>query len=187
MRRITLLAATGLLLGCSVDPFVLEARAAAVCQHLPAQRFAVPAGLREQYALLPEELQQGLQLERSFVFDVRAKVPPEAQARLDTRFALTSVRLTTVKAEDHLGFLEEAHLRLQPPAASGLGARAFDYVRTEATPRMVSWSGESFELAEYLQSGTLAYSVSLVGSLPPADVVVDLEACAEVAVKLDAL
>jgi hypothetical protein len=186
-RLIALFGATALLLGCSFDPFVLQARAAAVCQHLPAQRFAVPASTRAQYALLPEAMQQGLQLERAFAFDVRAELPPELQAMLETQFALTSVRLTTVNAEDHLGFLEEAHLRLQPPPSSGLESRAFDYVRAEAAPRTVAWSGESFELTDYMQAGTLEYSVSLVGSLPPGDVVVDLEACAEVAVKLDAL
>lgn len=187
MFRITFFAAAGLLLGCSFDPFVLEARAAAVCQHLPAQRFEVPSSLREQYALLPAGMQRGLELERTFLFDVRPELSPEAEAMLEARFALTSVRLTTVNEAEHLGFLEEAHLRLQPPAASGLEARTFDYVRTEAAPRTISWNGEAFDLADALGSGTLAYSVALVGSLPPGDVVVDLEACAQAAVTLDAL
>jgi hypothetical protein len=173
--------ATGLfLLGCSADPFVLRAHAASVCQRLPAQRFQVPRAIREAQA-------DFIELERTFVFDVKPELPPEAEAMLDTHFALTSVRVTTVNPEDHLGFVDSAHVRLQPHSGSGLEPRSFDYLRTEAAPRSVSWSGESFELADYLQSGTLEYSVSLVGTLPPADVVVDLEACAEVAIKLDAL
>lgn len=181
------LAAAGLLASCSADPFFLEARAAAVCQHLPAQRFQVPSAVREQYAQLPLAMQQGVELERTFVFDLRAEVPPETAAMMEAHFALTSIRLTTTNAADDLGFVEEAHLQLEPQAASGLSARTFDYVRTEAAPRSVSWSGEAFDVAGYVQSGSLAYAVSLVGALPPGDVVVDLEACAEVAVKLDYL
>jgi hypothetical protein len=188
MSRITLFAAPAfLLLGCSFDPFVLQARAASVCQRLPAQHFQVPTALREQYARLPQTMQHGLEVERTFSFDVKPELPPEVQAILETNFALTSVRVTTVNAEDDLGFVDSAHVRLQPHSGSGLDPRSFDYVRTEAAPRSVSWSGESFELAGYLESGTLTYSVSLVGSLPAGDVVVDLEACAKVAMKLDAL
>lgn len=178
MFRITFFAATALLTGCSADPFVLQARAASVCQRLPAQRFQVPTAVREQYA------QQTVELERSFTFDVKPELPAEVEPMLESHFALTSVRLTTVNEGDDLGFLDAAHLRLQ---ASGLETRTFDYVRAETAPQEVSWNGDSFELADYVQSGTLTYEVSLVGSLPPGDVVVDLEACAEVAVKLDAL
>lgn len=185
MFRFTLLVAV-LLAGCSADPFFLQARAA-VCQHLPGQRFQVPAGVREQYARLPEAMQRGIQLERTFDFDVRAEVPPETEAMMETHFALTSARLTTVDAADDLGFIEAAHLQLKPQPSSGLQARVFDYVRTEAAPRTLSWNGEAFDVARYVQAGTLTYTVSLVGSLPPGDVLVDLEACAEVAVKLDYL
>lgn len=181
MLRITLITAL-FLVGCSADPFVLRAHAASVCQRLPAQKFQVPTTMRE----LPPAMQRGLELERTFTFNVKPELPPEAQALLESHFALTTVRVTTVKEEDHLGFVDEAHVRIQP-SGSSLEPRSFDYVRTEEAPRSVSWSGESFDLSGYLQSGTLAYSVSLLGSLPPGDVVVDLEACAEVAVKLDAL
>ena len=142
--------------------------------------------MREQYALLPQAMQHGLEVERTFTFDVKPELPPEAQAMLETHFALTSVRVTTVNPEDHLGFVDSAHVKVLPQSGSGLEPRTFDYVRTEASPRSVSWNGDSFEVGSYLQSGTLAYSVSLVGSLPPGDVLVDLEACAEVAMKLDA-
>ena len=75
--RTTLLAAALLLPGCSENPFVLQARAVAVCHHLPAQRFEVPARVREEFARLPEAMQHGLALERTFEFDVRAEMPPE--------------------------------------------------------------------------------------------------------------
>ncbi len=185
MSRKCLLAASVFLVGCSENPFSLQARAVAVCQHLPGQRFEVPAGVREQYAQLPQAMQRGLEVSRTFEFDVRTEVPPETAAMLETHFALTSIRLTTVNAADDLGFVDEAHLQLRPRASSGLEDRVFDYLRTEAAPRSVAWNGEAFDVAGYVQSGNLAYTVSLVGALPPGDVVVDLEACASVAVKLD--
>lgn len=187
MCRTSLLAGALFLVGCRDDWFFLEAKAVAVCQHLPGQRFQVPADVREQYARLPPAMQQGLELERTFDFDVKAELPPEAGAMLEAHFALTSVRLTTVNAADDLGFVDEAHVQLQPQPSSGLAARVFDYVRTEAAPRSIHWSGEAFDVAAYVQSGHLEYTVSLVGSLPPGDVLVDLDACAEVAVKLDYL
>lgn len=187
MCRISLLAGALFLVGCSADPFFLEAKAVAVCQHLPGQRFRVPADVREQYARLPPAMQQGLEFERTFDFDVKAELPPETGAMLEAHFALTSVRMTTVNATDDLGFVDEAQLQVQPQASSGLVARVFDYARTEAAPRSIHWSGEAFDVAAYMQSGHLTYTVSLVGSLPPGDVLVDIDACAEVAVKLDYL
>ncbi len=187
MVRSPLLAAAVLLAGCSADPFFLEARSAAVCQHLPAQRFQVPTGVREQYARLPAAMQRGLELERTFAFDLSAEVPPETEAMLEAHFKLTSIRLTAVNPSDDLGFIDEAHVKLEPRGAVGLQARVFAYVRTEAAPRAVAWNGEAFDVAAYLQSGTLEYTVSLLGSLPEGDVLVNLEACAEVAVKLDYL
>lgn len=187
MLRTTLLVAALLLPGCTENPFVLQARAVAVCHHVPAQRFEVPARVREEFARLPEAMQHGLALERTFEFDVRAEMPPELAELMETRFALTSIRLTTVNAADDLGFIDEAHLQLEPGASSDLEHRVFDYLRTEPRPRSVVWNGEAFDVARYVDSGTLKYTVSLVGSLPRGDVVVDLDACAEVAVKLNAL
>lgn len=187
MSRIMLGAVAVLLAACSTSPFSLQARSVAVCQHLPAQRFEVPAGMRAASAQLPEAMQHGLAFERTFDFDVRAQVPPELAAMMDTHFALTSIQLTTVSSADDLGFIEQAHLQLNPQASSGLPERVFDYLRTELRPRCVAWNGEAFDVAGYVLSGNLGYTVSLVGTLPPGDVVVDLDACAEVAVKLDYL
>lgn len=172
-----------LLVGCAQDPFFLEARAVEVCQHLPAQRFSVPPG----YSALPAGMQLGLELERTFDFEVTAQLPPETAEMLESQFALTSVRLTVVNPEDHLGFVDSARLQLQPENGSGLEPRVFTYVRKEEAPRAVGWAGEAFDVAKYLESGTLKYTVSLLGSLPPGDVLVDVDACAEVKVKIDYL
>jgi hypothetical protein len=186
MLRSSLLAAAFLMLGCG-SPFFLEAKATAVCQHLPAQRFQVPSELREQLARLPPSASQGLALEHTFDFDVSAQLPPEVKDMVQSHFALTSVRLTVVNPGDDLGFVDEAHLQLLPAAASGLEARKFDYVRAEPTPHTVSWNGQAFDVGAYLESGNLKYSVSLVGSLPPGDIVVDVDACAEASVRVDYL
>jgi hypothetical protein len=169
------------------DPFFVEAKAAAICQHLPNQRFQVPTDVREQFALLPPEMQQGVEVSRVFDFDVSAQVPPELQQMADLNFKLTSIQLTATAESAHLGFVQEAHVTLQPAAASGLAQRQFDYVRVEPQPRVVSWNGEAFDLAAYLQSGNLRYVVSLTGTLPEGDVVVDVDACAEAALRLDYL
>lgn len=187
MFRCSLLIAALAFAGCVEDPFFLEAKSVAVCQHLKAQRFQVPSELREQYERLPPAMRQGIELERTFDFDVSADLPPETAAMLESRFALTSIRMSVVNAEDHLGFVDEAHLQLRAGASSGLEQRVFDYVRTEAEPRLIAWDGSAFDVAAYLESGNLKYTVSLVGSLPQADVLVDIDACAEVKVKLDYL
>lgn len=186
MLRSSLLAAAVLLLGCG-SPFFLEAKAEAVCQHLPAQRFPVPSGVREQLSHLPPGASQTVALEHTFDFDLAAQLPPELEDLVQARFALTSVRLTVANPQDDLGFADEAHLQLQPSAGSGLEARKFDYVRSEAAPRSVSWNGQGFDVTAYLDAGNLKYSVSLVGSLPPGDIVVDVDACAEATVRIDYL
>ena len=58
MFRSCLVVAALVFTGCAEDPFFLEAKSVAVCQHLPAQRFQVPSELREQYARLPPAMQQ---------------------------------------------------------------------------------------------------------------------------------
>lgn len=186
MLRSSLFSAALLLVGCD-DPFSLEVKAAAVCQYLPAQHFKVPLEVREQLANLPAGASQTLELERTFDFDVSAQLPPELRDMVNARIALTSVRMSVSNPADDLGFVEEAHLHLQPDPASGLESRVFDYTRTEAAPRSVSWSGQAFDVAAYLESGNLKYSVSLVGTLPPGDIVVDIEACAEATVTVDYL
>ena len=185
MVRAPLLLAAFLLAGCGRP--LLEATAT-VCQHLPAQRFELPAGVAQQYAQLPPGRRPGLALERTFDFAVSAQLPPELQAMTESHFVLTSVRLTALEAEADLGFIDEAHVQLQPGAASGLEARVFDYARTQDAPRIISWSGAAFDVAAWVEAGHLKYTVTAMVSSPPSrEVRVDLDACAAVWVKLDSL
>ncbi len=186
LRPAVLCVGSLVLAGCG-NPFFIEGKAAAVCQHLTNQRFQVPSDVRAQVEQLPPELRQGVEVSRVFDFDVSAKVPPELKDMLDSHFALTSIKLTAVEGSTDLGFIDEAHVTLQPLAQSTLEARRFDYVRAEAAPRVVRWNGDAFDVAAYLEAGNLRYLVSLIGSLPQGDVVVDVEACAEVGVKLQYL
>lgn len=187
MLRLPLLAVAMALVGCAEDPFFIEGKASEVCQHLPAQRFGVPREVREAYARLPVAMQQRVLLERTFDFDVSAELPPETEEMLKAQVSLTAVRLAVVDPSDDLGFIDEAHFQLHPGAGSALEAQTFDYVRSEEAPRTVTWAGQAFDVAAYLASGSLRYTMSLVGSLPPGDVVVDIDACAAVSVKLDYL
>ena len=163
----------------SFDPFFVEAQAQAVCQHIPNQRFQVPADVRAQFALLPPEMQSaGIEVSRTFDFDVSAQVPTELKDMVDLQFKLTSIKLTARTDSIDLGFVQEAHVTLQPAAGTSLEQRTFDYVRAVPQPRVVSWNGDAFDVAAYLQSGNLKYVVSLTGTLPEGDAVVDVDACA---------
>ena len=177
--------AVWLLAGCGRP--LLEATAT-VCQHLPAQRFTLPAGIVQPYAQLPPELRRGVSLEHTFDFDVSAQLPPAVKELTQSHVMLTSVRLTAVEPGADLGFIDEGRLQLQPGAASGLEGRVFDYARVEDAPRIVSWNGEAFDVAAYVEAGHLKYTVIvMISSPPPGEVRVDLDACAEVSVKLDSL
>lgn len=187
MRRALMAASLLVVLAGCDDPFFVKAKAVSVCQHLTNQRFGIPSDVRAQIAQLPPELQRGYEVSRVFDFDVSAQLPPELSQLMQSQVALTSIRITAPAGTGSLGFVDEAHVTLQPSAESGLESRQFDYVRTEAEPRQVSWSGDAFDVAAYLESGNLRYLVSLVGTIPEGDVVVDIEACAEAQVTLDYL
>lgn len=167
------------------DPFIIQAKAAQVCQHLENQRFIVPAEVRDAFAQLPPEMQRGFEVSRAFDFDVNASAPAEFKSMLDAHVGLTSITIRAAEGSSDLGFVDEAHVTLQPVAGSTLEQRQFDYVRTEVAPRQVTWNGEAFDVAAYLSSGSLRYLVSLVGTLPEGDVVVNIDACAEATITLD--
>ncbi|MFZ5441512.1 MAG: hypothetical protein ACOZQL_16010 [Myxococcota bacterium] len=187
MPRPLILSSLVVLAGCTGNPFFIEAEAASICQHLTGQRFQVPTDVRQQLEALPEELRSHVAVSRTFAFDVTAQLPVELQQMSDLDFALTSISLTAVQDSVDLGFVDEAHVTLQPGTNSSLPARQFDYLRTEEAPRTVRWDGESFDVAAYLQSGDLQYQVSLVGGLPDGDVVVDVEACAAATIRVQYL
>lgn len=185
--RSSLLGALLLLAACA-NPFFIEAKAAALCQHAPAQRFEITPEMRAQFAQLAPTMRQGMGLERTFDFDVSAQLPAEFKEMVELRLSLTSVRLTASHQGENLGFVDEAHLQLLPSAEGNLAVRQFDYVRTQEAPVSVTWNGQGLDLASYLHSENhLRYSVSLVGGLPPGDLVVDLDACAEAEAKANYL
>ncbi|MFO0594049.1 MAG: hypothetical protein U0228_02060 [Myxococcaceae bacterium] len=181
MRSALLVACVLFVAGCD-DPLQVQLQAASVCQHLTGQKFVIPDDVRAQVAMLPPELQHGVSVSRTFDFDVKAKLPPELKDLVDSHVALTSIRITAAQGSADLGFVDEAHVTLQPAAGTGLTERQFDYVRTEAAPRTVEWQGDAFDVAAYLESGNLKYLVTLVGTLPAGDVVVDIDACAAASV-----
>lgn len=167
----------------SCDPFYVEAKVAAVCHQLPAQRFAVPPELRAQLELLPVELRR-VELARTFDYQLAFQLPEELRTRLSSRFVLTSVRLTPVEGSASLSFLDEAHVTLVPSEASGLAPQHFDYLRTEAEPASITWAVDAFDLSPYLVAEDLQYQVSVAGWLPERDLVVDVELCAMATLRL---
>lgn len=183
-RRFFLLLVPLSLVSC--DPFYLEAKVAAVCQQLPAQRFAVPDELRVQLELVPVE-QRRVQLERTFDLQLSFQLPEEFNSLLKSRFVLSSVRLTSVEGSAPLSFLDEAHVTVLPPEASGLPPQHFDYVRTEVEPSSISWKVDAFDLSPYLEAEGLQYQVSVAGLLPEQDLVVDVQVCATATLRFDYL
>lgn len=189
MRRILLPALCLLSLslsGCD-DPFEVNAKAASVCQRLENQRFPIPAELRAQLEALPPEMRHGFEVSRAFDFDVSAQLPRELKQLMESNIKLTSITITAADGSPDLGFIDEAHVTLQPQAGSNLDSRQFDYVQSEAAPRTIAWSGEALDVTAYVESGNLRYLVSFVGDVPEGDVVVNIDACAEASVKLDYL
>ncbi|MBL8910441.1 MAG: hypothetical protein JNM17_07030 [Archangium sp.] len=187
MRRLLLPALCFLsLFGCD-DPFEVNAKAASVCQHLENQRFPIPADVRAQLMQLPPEMRRGFEVSRAFDFDVSAQLPSELKELMKSNVKLTSVKISAAEGAPDLGFIDEAHVTLQPQAGSGLESRQFDYVKSEAAPRSITWAGDAFDVTAYVESGNLRYLVSFVGDVPEGDVVVTIDACAEASVKLDYL
>jgi hypothetical protein len=182
--RLALLTAALALTAC--DQLYVEAQVPNLCQHLAGQRFTVPPEVRAQYALLPPALTSAYELDKSFEFDVSVQVPSELQ-HLESRFTLTSVRITAVAPTTDFGFLQSASVTLEAPTAAGLAPHAIEYQRTTAHPTELVWSGDNFDLSPYLATGTLRYTVAMVGTLPDGDVAADIEVCASAAVKLNYL
>ena len=182
--RVPLLVTAMLLSACD-QLMVLHAEVPSVCQHLENQTFSIPPAVRARYALFPAEMKSGVALSHTFDFDVSVKVPTEL-SKLQASFALTSVKLTAKNGGD-LGFVESAQLTLEGPDGSSVAPITISYQRAEPTPTVVAWSGDGLDLEPYLSTGTLRYATNLVGTLPPGDVTVDVDACASAAFSLDYL
>lgn len=182
--RLALLAAALALSAC--DQVYLEAEVPNLCQKLAGQTFVIPPELRARYALLPPALAQGIEVGKSFDFDLAVQVPPELQ-QLESRFTLTSVRITAVAPSTDFGFLQSASVTLEAPSDATLPPHTIDYQRATPRPTEVLWQGQDFDLGPYLRSGSLRYTVSMVGTLPETDVGADIEVCASAAVRLNYL
>jgi hypothetical protein len=83
--------------------------------------------------------------------------------------------------------VDSAQLTLEGPDGSSLAPTVISYEKAEAAPKVVNWQGGGLDLAPYLSTGTLRYAVTMVGSLPPSDLVVNVDACASAAFSLDYL
>jgi hypothetical protein len=163
----------------------VQAEIPSICQHLENQTFSIPPAVRARYQLFPAEMQSGVALSHTFDFDVTVQVPAEL-SKLQASFLLTSVKLTAINDAD-FGFVDSAQLTLEGPDGSALAPTVISYEKTEAVPKVVTWKGAGLDLAPYLQSGSLRYAVTMVGGLPPTDLVVNVDACASAAFSLDYL
>jgi hypothetical protein len=184
--RVPLLVALTTLSLTACDQLYLEASVPNLCQHLEKQKFSVPPEVRARYEQLPVELRNGLEVGRTFDFDVSLQVPAELQG-IQSRFALTNVTVKAVDSTPDLGFIDSAAVTIEAPESSGLPPHTFSYERTAENPVQVTWAGDDFDLSPYLHTGTLRYALSMAGRLPEGDVLVDIDACASAAVKLNYL
>jgi hypothetical protein len=182
--RLTLLAAALTL--CACDQLSVEAQVPAICQTLTNQKFSIPPELRAAYALLPPSMRSGYELGKTFDFDLPVEAPAGLQG-LESRFTLTSVRLTAAAPTVDLGFMQSVRVTLEPPANSALPAHTIEYVRTTPNPTEALLDGAGFDLAPYLASGSLRYTLAMVGTLPDTDLAVDVEICAAALVRFSYL
>lgn len=113
-------------------------------------------------------------------------MPPELQ-QLETRFTLNSVRITAVAPTTDFGFVHSARVTLEAPTDASLPPYSIEYTRATAAPTEVSWQGQDLDLGPYLRTGSLRYTVAMVGTLPDTDVAADIEVCASAAVRLNYL
>jgi len=150
------------------DVLYLEGSVNQLCQRMPAQPFSAPTTNT---------------LERRFDFDITANLPSQLE-RAQLTIGLERMTVTANGATD-LRFIEAAQVTLEPPPRSKLPPRVV--VRaSEPNPRQLQFEGDDFELAPYLQSGVLSYTVVLSSSTMPATTVAaDIDACANVALRWD--
>lgn len=161
------------LLACTAcgDLLYLEGSVNQLCQTLPAQSF------------FPSQ-SRGVTLERRFDFDVTARLPPQLE-RAQLTIGLERMTVSSPSGKPDLRFVEAAQVTLEPPAKSALPPVVV--VRAlEPSTNTVRFVGDDVELVPYLQSGVLTYTVRLTTSaMPTNDVVADIDACANVAVRWD--
>jgi hypothetical protein len=175
MRSLALAGAVVVLSGCNQLLFV-EGQVDSLCQHLPKQVFPRP--------ITGANADGQVVLGHSFDFDVSVQLPSDLQA-MNPVVSLSNVTLTAAAGSD-FGFVDAAKVTLTPPTGSGLAEHTIvDYTRATAAPTVIQLVGDTVDLAPYLKTGTLTYAVSMQGSMPTADVVADVDACASATVKFN--
>lgn len=176
--RLLFLALIALMATACGDSLYLEGAVNQLCQTLPSQRFVVP-----KLPVVPV-LIKPLTVERRFDFDITAQLPAAMKGATLT-IGLERMTLTADASTSDLKFVNAAQVTLEPPPDSQLPKRVV-VKSADASPRTLLFEGNDLELAPYLSSGVLSYTVALTATaMPPSDVTADLAACANVAVRWD--
>ncbi len=172
MRTLLVVAAVVGASGC--NQLFVEAHVSALCEHLPAQTFRLPANA---------VIATTASMEKTFSFDISVQVPPQLSSA-ELNVALSNVTLTAVGATTDFGFVHKAKVTLLPPPGSTLSAHpVVDFEKVGATPKALHFAGDDFDLAPYLTASVMSYSVEFEGRMPPGDVTADVDACAAVSMK----
>jgi hypothetical protein len=174
--RAAMLGASLLLSGC--DLIGLQAQASSVCQHLSKQSIQVPPGIRERWASMPPDSK--VALDKTFDFAVNVQLPAELRSA-DPTLTLQSVTVTAADAVTRFDFLDAASITLLSSDAA-VAPVTIDWKRDPAQVTQVQWNGQGFEIGPFLKAGSLTYQMSMVGSLPATDLLVDVDACASASV-----
>jgi hypothetical protein len=165
------------------DVLYLEGAVNQLCQKLPAQSFRTPA--------LPQTLPEGvapppaITIERRFDFDITAQLPGELSA---AQLTIGLDRMTlTARGPVDLRMVQAAKVTLEPPVASTLPSKVV-LEAAQASASAIRFDGADLELAPYLESGVLSYTVALTAStaeMPASmnELSADVDACANVAVR----
>jgi hypothetical protein len=168
------------LLFCGCDLIGVQAQATSVCQHLANQSIQVPPGIRERWASMPPNSQ--VSLDKTFDFAVDVKLPPELQGA-DPTLSLQSVTVTAADTVTRFDFIDSASITLLSSDAAVAPVK-IDWTRDPSQVTQVKWNGQGFEIGPFLKAGSLTYSMSMVGTLPPTDLLVDVDACASASITL---
>jgi hypothetical protein len=177
---VAVFAVSSLATGCGGPLLQLEVGASSVCQHLTKQAIVVPPGLRDRYAALPPTAQT-IELAKTFDFDVSMRLPDELKNSTGS-LTLDSVTVTAADEVTRFDFLQSAGVTLVAPANSGLAPYTLAWQRGADEVKQISWRGNAFEVGPFLRAGSLTYAVSMVGTLPATDLLVDVDACASASV-----
>ncbi len=168
------------LLSSGCDLIGLEAQASLVCQHLTNQAITVPPGIRQRWASMPPDSK--VSLDKTFDFAVNVQLPPELRSA-DPTLTLQSVTVSAADAVTRFDFLDSASITLLSSNAA-VAPVTIDWQRDPSQVTQVQWNGKGFEIGPFLEAGSLTYQLSMVGTLPATDLLVNVDACASASISL---